>query len=755
MPNIVDHDTNVKPKTVEIEYFGGPARDDICRQLNMNQAQTFLSLLAGDEPVTFQTFPDRKDDPSASSSLTRILHGTLEDHAEQLIELNSRGAGVFVMVNQGDCKGRKAPNVVAVRALFVDLDGSPLEPVMNGALRPQIFLETSPGRYHAYWKVNGIELNEFPLLQEELALRFGGDPQVKDLPRVMRLPGFFHRKATPFPVRLIEANTDQPYSRDEFFGAFDIDPALMQTDRVSKCGRMVECGTPSIPFKNTRHQTILTIGGLLRRNGYSAEEIELALKALNNGAFGEPEDEAEIEYQARDMADRYDPASDYIKSEVGLAQQFVKRHGLDFIYCHGLGGWQMWDGKRWRRDVTNSALMSVQENIRTLITLVKNAPFSEQKSRHLNFLVRSETAARCKAILCLSQPYLDKSPDEFDGDRFLLNVANGTLDLRTGTLREHRREDYITKIADIDYDPEAKSDLFGEFLAGILSGDAELIGFVKRAFGYSLTGDISEQCWFVNYGTGSNGKTTLYNLVLHVLGEYGAQTPADTFLASMSDRIRNDLARLSGCRLIVASEPDESRRLDSSLIKAFTGGDRITARFLHKEYFEYIPSGKLFLLCNHQPSVRANDHGFWRRVRLIPFGLVVPDEAQDKHLESKLRAEAPGILRFMVEGCLDWQRNGLRPPNSVVKATRDYQEEMDVLRDFLTDPMLVIDQEKVVAKADLYEYYAARYCAAKGLKPLSNEEFNRLMTAKNFKTARRNKNRRRCWVGIGLVTPTP
>jgi putative DNA primase/helicase len=539
------------------------------------------------------------------------------------------------------------------------------------------------------------------------------------------------------------------YRKEDFVEAFGIDvPSNGPT-------RNVRIATTQRGLcQGNRHNTLLSIAGLLRRLNYSLEDIQDVALAVNS-TFDVPEDEHVVRTQMQDVVTRYDPSDDFIPSEGGLADQFIKKHGQDFVYCDGLGGWQIWDGKRWVRDAANKALMRVQETIRTLITQVKNAPFSEQRSKILNFLSRSETAARCKAILCLSQPYLAKSPDEFDRDRFLLNVGNGTLDLRTGTLREHRREDYITKITDIDYDPEAQCDLFEEFFAWILAGDPELIGFMKRALGYSLTGDISEQCWFVNYGIGSNGKTTLFNVVLNVFGEYGAQTPADTFLAPMSDRIRNDLARLRGRRLIVASEPDASRRLDSSMIKAFTGGDRITARYLYKEHFEYVPSGKLFLLCNHQPSVRANDHGFWRRVRMIPFQVVITEGEEDKHLESKLEGEAPGILRWLVEGCLEWQRSGLKPPRAVTRATRDYRDEMDVLGDFLTDPGLVIGKESVVPKADLYEHYAVRYCESKGLKPLSNVEFNRLMRAKGFEATQHNKERRKCWVGIGLVKPRP
>ena len=187
-----------------------PAPVNYCGEVDLWQAGRFLEILAGNEPVTFQTFADRKDIQSPPS-LARILQGTLERHAQELMRLNSMGAGIFVMVNKGDGRGRRAENVIGVRAPFVDLDGAPLKPVLEAPLRPDMIVETSPGRYQVYWKVNGIKLCEFSFFQQELAHRFGGDPKVKDLPRVMRIPGFFHLKGDPFLVRIIEPTLEVPH----------------------------------------------------------------------------------------------------------------------------------------------------------------------------------------------------------------------------------------------------------------------------------------------------------------------------------------------------------------------------------------------------------------------------------------------------------------------------------------------------------------------------------------------------------------
>jgi putative DNA primase/helicase len=427
----------------------------------------------------------------------------------------------------------------------------------------------------------------------------------------------------------------------------------------------------------------------------------------------------------------------------------VKRHGANLIYCHEIGSWYFWDGKHWVRDTVGKALKLAKETIRDLIIRVKSDPQAENSEKRLKFLVRAETSAKFESILKLAKPDLAINTQLFDNDLCLLNVQNGTIDLRTGELLEHNKENYQTKIAGTHYDPQAKCDLFESFLNTIFNGDSKLIAFLKRVLGYSLTGLNSEQCWFLLYGTGANGKSTLVNIIRYIMGDYSSYTPADTFQLSFGDRIRNDLARLRGSRFISASEPDKTKKLDTELLKSFTGGESVTSRYLHKEFFEYNPTGKLFISANHYPSVNANDHGFWRRVKMIPFNVTIPLEDRKKDFELKFRTESAGILRWMVEGCVERFKTGLELPESVIEATSGYKDDMDVLSDFLAAPCVEIDSEKNVKKIDLFSYYS-NWLNDKGIRHLGLEEFNRAMTAKGFQTKQLGEKRNRCWLGIGL-----
>jgi putative DNA primase/helicase len=228
--------------------------------------------------------------------------------------------------------------------------------------------------------------------------------------------------------------------------------------------------------------------------------------------------------------------------------------------------------------------------------------------------------------------------------------------LHKATLRKHRREDLITKLAPVDYVPQAQCPEWEKFLDRIMAGNRALIAFLQRAVGYALTGDTREQVLFVLYGTGANGKTTFLETVRAMLGDYAMHTNFSAFLQSEHSTARNDLARLAGARFVSASEVQGGRRLSEDVIKQITGGDTVTARYLYHEFFEYRPQCKLFLAVNHRPVIRGTEHAIWRRVHLIPFTVTIPNEEQDKTLGEKLRAELPGILNWATQGCRDWQK---------------------------------------------------------------------------------------------------
>ena len=316
-------------------------------------------------------------------------------------------------------------------------------------------------------------------------------------------------------------------------------------------------------------------------------------------------------------------------------------------------------------------------------------------------------------------------PDVFDINKILLNVENGTLDLRTGELREHRKDDLITKIAPVVYDKTAKCPKWDRFFCQIMQGDVDMMNFLKMAVGVSLTGMVQEQLFFILYGLGMNGKSTFLDVIMHLLGDYGLSTPVDTFLTKRNDQIPNDVARLKGARFVSAIETPEGRRLNESLIKAITGGDTITARFLHAEFFDFRPEFKLWIGTNHKPVVKDSSFAMWRRVRLVPFNFAVSEDEKNPNLKAELIEELPGILNWALDGCMAWQIKGsLETPTPVKEATEAYKSDMDIVNAFLSECCVFEPTAKLKAKV-LYETYK-NWCDENGEKIVTQTTLDEL-----------------------------
>jgi putative DNA primase/helicase len=234
--------------------------------------------------------------------------------------------------------------------------------------------------------------------------------------------------------------------------------------------------------------------------------------------------------------------------------------------------------------------------------------------------------------------------------------------------------------------------------------ESELIKYIQTAAGWAITGDTSEQSMFILYGSGANGKSTFLNTVMNILGDYAIATQTDTFMKRNGEQISNDIARLRGTRFVTTTEAEQGRRLSEPLIKQITGNDRMTARFLYGEFFNFIPTFKIFMASNHKPVIRGTDHGIWRRIKLIPFTVRISEEQQDKHLEQKLMQEAPGIFNWLVEGALRWRQEGLRTPVIISSATDEYREEMDVIGNFIRE-RCVKQPEGSIRARELFKCY--------------------------------------------------
>jgi len=441
-------------------------------------------------------------------------------------------------------------------------------------------------------------------------------------------------------------------------------------------------------------------------------------------------------------------------TDLGNARRFVRFCGADIRYVPPLKRWLIWDGTRWQPDETQGVLRMAKSAAIAIHAEVGYELDDDTRRRaiakHAN---ASESARSLEAMVRLAQSEatIPVLPAQLDADPWLLNVLNGTLDLRTGTRRPHLREDLITKIIPVAYEEAAPCPTWLHFLDRVLAGRAPLIGFVQRAIGYALTGRTTEHVIFILWGGGSNGKSTFTVALTRILGSYAATMDAGTLLARKGDGMaaKNDLATLAGVRFAAAMESDSGRRMAEALVKQITGGDHLKVRRLYADPFEIVPTFKIFFSTNHRPNIRGTDHAIWRRIRLIPFSVTIPDADQDHSLLDKLIAEAPGILAWAVQGCLVWQREGPGLPDEVREATFDYRQDMNLLSDFFTD-CCVLDPMASVSAAELYEGYDA-WAKKVGEKPMTKKALGDYLRAEGFEPSRSGGVRG--WCGLRLRGP--
>ena len=336
-------------------------------------------------------------------------------------------------------------------------------------------------------------------------------------------------------------------------------------------------------------------------------------------------------------------------------------------------------------------------------------------------------------------------PDQMDQDGWLFNVANGTIDLKTGSLSAHDRADLITQLCAVPFVPSAKCPLWDATLKMFLK-DQVLIDFWQRLCGYAMVGVVRDHILPVAYGIGSNGKSTILGALLELFGsDYAIKAAPDLFMAKMGNSHPTDRADLFGKRLVVAIETEQGRRLNEVLVKELTGGDRIRARRMREDFWEFSPTHTLLMATNHKPSVQGTDHGIWRRLKLIPFSVVVDAFVEDKAMPEKLRAEFPGILAWCVRGCLEWQKTGLQEPESVTQATKNYRSEQDVLGAFLGEHTVELEGTRVRC-GKLYERY--RKWAESGNEDcLTMTAFGLAMQERGVQTITSNG---KSYLGIGL-----
>ena len=455
-----------------------------------------------------------------------------------------------------------------------------------------------------------------------------------------------------------------------------------------------------------------------------------------------------------------------------LANSYRIRHYYQGRLWYALGlGWIMWTGQFWRPDPTNEGSIATGfvDGLSRLIAresaqLSRSAADEADEDRRkalltqaealLKWAVQSENERTIAAGLKLTKHALLIEYSTLNADPWLFNVQNGTVDLRTGTLRPHNPADLITFISPVTYDPAAACPTWEHFLSEVFAGDTDMVAFIQRAVGWSLTGVVKERALFFLYGdTGKNGKTTMVEAIMKIVGNYGEscygygrKVGAETFMKSrnMEDNQRK-AATLAGPRFVCTSEVDEEHRLNEQLIKDITGGDTIEGRRLYQEAFTFKPQFKPWMYGNHKPEIRGTDDAIWSRVRLVPFEVSFRGR-EDLDLPIKLEAELSGILNWALRGCLDWQRTGLQPPAKVQAATDAYREEMDVFGPFIRE-CCVIHRGAEVPANDLWNAYKV-WCANSGIHEQNQTKFGRYLSSKGWKSEGSKPVKR---LGIGLL----
>jgi putative DNA primase/helicase len=441
-------------------------------------------------------------------------------------------------------------------------------------------------------------------------------------------------------------------------------------------------------------------------------------------------------------------------TDLGNAHRFAQEHRENIRFCWPWSRWLVWNGRFWSRDETGEIHRLAEATVRAMYKEAAESSSKEQRERLAGWAVKCESHERRLKMLASAQAIasIPILPADMDRDPWLLNVRNGTIDLRTGALRPHAREDLITRGINVNYDPAAVYPTWTHFISELFAGDAETIAFVQRALGYSVTGAVSEDVFFILHGAGSNGKTTFNNCVHDLLDGYAGRVPAELLMIRQGERHPTELATLFRKRFVSCSETGDGRRLAEDRVKSFTSSDPITCRRMREDFWEFQPTHKLWVATNHKPQIRGTDHGIWRRVRLLPFIITFHEPETDRKpqkdptLPERLRAERSGILRWAVEGALAWQREGLKTPKAVRDATEAYRAEMDVLAGFLEE-CCVFDEHAEAGASDLYRAYTC-WCDNSDECAESQTSFGMRLRERGLTSHKRHG--RKAWRGIRL-----
>lgn len=441
------------------------------------------------------------------------------------------------------------------------------------------------------------------------------------------------------------------------------------------------------------------------------------------------------------------------RNDVANAQRLLARHGESLRFSNAFG-WLAWDGKRWERNNLSAQAMA-QDTAEHIIEEAALAGDNDDLAEAMRkFANSSKNTNRLRNMLTEAAPHVQILPDDLDGQHSLLNVQNGTIDLETGKLLPHDKTHLFTKISNVEYDPKAECPMWDKFVDQIMGGNGSLVIYQQTLAGYCATGHTIEQILPILIGLGANGKTVYMGGLRGVLGsDFAIGLNTSAIVERNTNTIPNDIARLKGARLAITQETEKGQYLSESIVKELTGSDLLSARFLKQEWFDFVPTHKIVLSSNNKPIIRGRDRAIWRRLKLIPFTVTIPSNEQDKYLSQKLRAEYPGILRWIVEGAVRWHKEGLREPGEIASATAAYKDEMNRAASFFDDNCVFGEHYWTLSKS-VWEQYQAWVKETKRRYPMTRGELNEAIKEKGCEPKKISRQGGRGWQGIGLLSLT-
>lgn len=663
----------------------------------------------------------------------------------------------------------------------VVIDVDPGADISDLDLPPTVRVNTGrPGGFHLYFRCTKAIGNSAGKLGKHVDVRGDGGQAV--------FPGSVHPDTeqryewagglAPWEVEIAElpAHILQRLSgHDLAAGAAHVGPTLPRVangDRYAQAALDGELNALRVAPEGSRNETLnkaaFSLGTLVGGRHLDRQDVEQALRtAAASVGLAPDETEATIRSgleagirQPRDIPEHRSsaavpdlPARHFRLDLYGNADRFLHLFGKDVLWCEAQGQWFVWDGRAWNADSVLKVSRLAELTIRALLKEAAEANDSETTQ----WAVRCNKKAQSRReMLEVVKHRVAVRIDQFDLNPWLLGVENGVVDLKSGELLPHAREQMITRLSPSAYDPDASCPRWEQFLREIMDANAEMIACLQRMAGYFLTGDISVQILPILFGPGGNGKNVFLDTLMGIMGPHAAEAPDGLVTTRITDEHPTEIADLHGRRLVVASETEEGRKMRIGLVKKLTGNRYLKGRFMRQDYFQFERTHKTVLVTNNKPVITETSNAVWRRLRLIPFTVTIPEEKQDKRLTEKLMAEWPGILAWAVRGCLDWQARqcDLALPSTVKDATTQYRSDSDAVGDFLQERCIVADDLKVI-RSSLYQAFM-EWAKGSGEEMLSGKAFASRMRSRGFNDSAwtsEHAKRLRAWAGVALVGP--